>query len=415
MALMARLRLLMFGQYFMFGAWSVTLGTYMSKALHFDGLIGLAYATQGLAAIASTLFVGVIADRAFSAQRVLAVLLAISGATLFWLASVKGDPALFLGVVTLHFLAFVPTIPLSNAVAFNALADTAAQFPRIRVFGTVGWIAAGVLVGGIVGAAESALPMLIAGAAGLVLAAYALTLPNAPPRGRGQPFSLAGALGLDVLGEVRETSFWVLIAASGLITVSLAFYYAYCNDFLQEAGASVTILGKRFEAMALQSLGQVSELFFLSMLPLFLKRLGIKGVMIMGMAGWIVRYALFGLGFSGVGPTHTPVLVAAILLHGICYDFILVAASLYVDQVIAPAGRSRAQSFLTMLTMGAAILVGSSLANMVYRSATLAPNLHDWRAIWAAPAVLSAVTLALFLAVFRTPPAITREAANQAF
>ncbi|MBN8832327.1 MAG: MFS transporter [Sphingomonadales bacterium] len=395
-----RLSLLMLGQYAMFGAWFVTLGTYMSKGLHFDGAIGVAYGMQGIAAVISTLFVGVVADRMFSAQKVLAVMLALSAGSLLWLATVTRSEALFLIVVMLHFLAFVPTVPLGTAVIFNALDDPATQFPQIRVVGTFGWILSGIAIGSIAGAAETSLPLVIAGCIGLVAAGYALTLPDTPPRARGAPISIAGLFGLDLLGMIKDRSFWTLIFACSVIMIPLSFYYAYCNNFLQEAGASITIGGKRFEATALQALGQVSELVFLLLLPLFLRRLGIKGVILIGMAGWVVRYTLFAIGFDGSGPAISSLLVIGILLHGICYDFVLVAASIYVEQTVPPEARSRAQSFLAMLNMGLFILIGAAFANMVYTLNTTS-TAHLWSNIWAVPAALAAVSFVTFALAFR--------------
>lgn len=396
-----RLSLLMLGQYAMFGAWFVTLGTYMSKGLRFDGSIGLAYGMQGIAAVISTLFVGVVADRLFSAQKVLAVMLACAAGTLLWLSTITQSEQLFLTVVMLHFLVFVPTVPLATAVIFSALDDPATQFPQIRVVGTFGWILSGITIGSIAGAAETSLPLVVAGTIGLAAAAYALTLPDTPPRARSTPISLAGLFGLDLLGLVRDRSFWTLIVACSVIMIPLSFYYAYCNNFLQEAGASVTIGGKRFEATALQALGQVSELVFLLLLPAFLRRFGIKGVILMGMAGWVVRYTLFAIGFDGSGPAIPSLLVIGILLHGVCYDFVLVAASIYVEQTVGPEMRARAQSLLAMLNMGLFILIGAAFANWVYTANIISPLQHLWSNVWAVPAALAALSFVTFALAFR--------------
>jgi len=396
-----RLSLFMFGQYLMLGVWFVTLGAYMSRRLHFDGAIGLAYAAQGVAAILSTLFVGVVADRLFAAEKVLCVLMLGSAASLAALAFAGGSQPLFLLLALVHFLMFVPTIPLSNAIALNALRDPAAQFAGVRVCGTLGWIAGGILIGSIPGAALTRLPMLVAAGAGLVLAALALALPPLPPRDRGRRFSVVGALGLDVLGGQRDPSFWAVVGCAFLISIALAFYNAYCNTFLQEAGAVLTVFGWRFEPAAIQSLGQVSELGFILLLPLVLRRIGIGGVLVIGMLCWVLRCALFSIGFDGSGHAATGLLAAGILLHGACYDFVMIAASLFVDASVQPSARSRAQAFLAMATMGAGVTLGSVLANAIYGAATVSATQHQWVIVWAAPGAIAALTLVVFVSTFR--------------
>jgi nucleoside transporter len=391
----------MFGQYLMLGVWFVPLGAYMSKALHFDGVIGLAYAAQGVAAIFSSLFVGVVADRLVAAQKVLVVLMAASAASLLALAMVSGSQTAFLVLVLAHFLVFVPTIPLSTAIALNALPDPAAQFASVRACGTLGWIAGGLLVGSIPGAALTHTPMLIAAACGLGLGVLALALPPLPPRDRGRPFSAAGALGLDVVGRQRGRSFWAVVGCAFLISVALAFYNAYGNTFLQEAGAAVVVFGKRFEPSAIQSLGQMAELGFILSLPFVLRRIGIGGVLVIGMLAWIARCLLFAIGFSGSGQTFTAPLILGILLHGACYDFVMIAASLYVGASFEPAARSRAQAFLTIATMGAGVTLGSVFANAVYGAATVSAGRHLWWLVWSAPGAVAAATLILFAASFR--------------
>lgn len=399
-----RLSVMMFGLYFIQGAWFVTLGTYLSKGLKFDHIIGMAYSMMGIAAIVSTLVVGSLADRYFAAQRVMASLLLVAGASMLWLSFIHHSPELFLVVLLLHCLAYVPAIPLANAIAFNAMRNSAREFPAVRVFGTLGWIGGGLAIDTVAGAAQTALPMQVAAGAAVLLGLYALTLPDTPPAGRGTPQQsapLAAMLGLNVVAGLRERAFWIFIASSLLIVIPLSFYYAYCNTFLVEIDASVQWLGHNFEPVALQTLGQVSEMGFILLLPFFLLRLGIKWVILAGMAAWCVRYLVFAFSFNQAGPVM-PLALLGIVLHGICYDFFFVAGQIYVDGKFPREARVRAQSFLTLVTAGIGVLIGSNVAGLVYRANTVSPALHDWRMIWLIPAGIALLVMLMFAAAFST-------------
>ena len=315
-----RLSLMMFMQYFMLGAWFVTLGTYMSKGLQFDSIIGTAYSMQGIAAIASTLLVGTLADRFIAAQKVFGVLAVWSGLLLLLASYLHGSREIFLLVVLLHFLCFVPTIALTNSITLGSVSDRSGQYPLIRVVGTVGWIVAGLVVGLIPGAAQSSLPMRIAGYSGLVFGFYAFTLPSVPPRGHSKRSNWLSLLGLDVILRIRDRNFWIFIGGVLLLMIPLCFYNGYCNNFLVEAGAHLDVLGQRFEATAIQTLGQGAEFILLMLLPAFLRRFGIKGVLLLGTLGWIIRCTLFAF---AIGPqsTNELMLCLGVLVHGICYDF----------------------------------------------------------------------------------------------
>ena len=386
-----------FVQYFMLGVWFVSLGTYMSKSLGFDSVIGWAYAAQGVAALIASPFAGAIADRWVGARSLLTILMAISAVSLFGLSMVRESEVLFLALVLIHFLAFVPTIPLTNAVCLNGLIDPERQFARIRVFGTLGWIAGGMVIGAIPGALLTPLPIQLASAAGILLAIGAYVLPELAATARPEPLNLVRALGLDAISRIRNRSFWAVCSCAAILSLPLAFYNAYCNNFLQESGAVVTVLGRTFEPTAIQALGQVSELGFLLALPLFLRLVGIGGVLVIGTIGWILRAAFFATGYSGIGDASLVPLLAGILLHGVCYDFIMIGAALFVDRAVDPAARSRAQSFLTMITMGAGISIGSILANPLYNAATISDNAHDWSLMWASVGGVAIIALVIFL------------------
>lgn len=397
----ARLGAYLFLQYFMLGIWFVALSTYMSQTLQFDSVIGLAYAAQGIAAIIASPFIGSLADRLIPARRLLAILMALSAGSLFFLASIRESELAFLALVLIHFVAFVPTIPLTNAICLNALADPERDFARLRVLGTVGWITGGLLIGLIANALLTPLPIVIAGIAGLILAVSAQFLPDLPVSAEKSSFSWHRALGLDALSHIHNQSFWVVSACAMLLSIPLAFYNAYCNNFLQESGVRLSLFGASMEPTAIQAFGQGSELFFLLLLPLVLRSIGIGGVLVIGMIGWLARCALFVLGYSAGGESSTVPIILGILLHGICYDFILIGAALYVDKAVGKTARSRAQSFLTMITMGIGITLGSVISNAVYNMATSQSAARDWDMIWTTGGAMAALALIIFLMTFR--------------
>lgn len=400
-----RLSAMMFGQYFIQGAWFVTLGTYLSQGLKFDHIIGISYSMMGIAAIVSTLLVGSLADRYFAAQKVMALLLLVAGASMLWLSFIQNHPYLFLAVLLLHCLAYVPTIPLANAIAFNAMHDSAREFPAVRVFGTLGWIGGGLAVGMVPGAAQTALPMQLAALAAVLLGLYAFSLPDTPAKAHATPPQsrrLAAVFGLDIVAGVKDRAFWIFITSSLLIVIPLSFYYAYCNTFLVEIGARAQLLDHIFEPVALQTLGQVSEMGFILLLPFFLVRLGIKWVILLGMAAWCLRYFLFAFSFDQDGPVMSMALFG-IVLHGVCYDFFFVAGQIYVDGNFPREARVRAQSFLTLITAGIGVLIGSNVAGLVYGANTVAPDLHNWRVIWLVPAGIAFLVMLMFAAAFRVP------------
>ena len=401
-----QLSAMMFLQYFLWGAWWVTLGSYM-VAIGFSDIIGRTYATQGWGAIIAPLFVGMIADRYFSAQRVMGTLHLIGAGLLFYLSTITDSRLEFYLTTLIYMATFMPTLPLSNTVAFNAMRDTQKEFPPIRVLGTIGWIVAGLalsfVLAPLVLAGDSPItieqtvwPVRLAAGAALLLGLFAFTLPDAPPSAAGTaPKGIVGILGLDVFRSGATHAFWVFIACSLLICVPLAFYYGYTNAFLVDKGAP--------NAVALQSLGQVSEIVFMLILPLMFVRLGIKYVLLVGMVAWAVRYVLFALGYSG-SEIILGLAVTGILLHGICYDFFFVAGQIYVDKSLPRETRGRAQSFLALTTLGVGALLGGELANAVV-NANSADGAVDWRTVWLIPAALSAAVTVAFLLLFRNAKA----------
>lgn len=395
-----RLSVMMFAQYFAWGVWLVPLSTYMSKGLHFDTIIGAAYGMVGIATILSTLFVGMIADRFMAAEKLLSILSICAGIALFWLSTIQTSPSLFLFGCLLHFLFYASTIPLATAIAFNSMTDIGREFPGVRVWGTIGWIVAGLLVGVIAGAAQTALPMRMAAIVYIALGLYALTLPNTPPRARGRIVSASAVLGLDVILRHREAAFWIFIACTLALMTPRSFYDAYGNTFFADKDLHLTLFGTRIEATGIQTAGQIFESLILVSLPFVLLRLGIKWVLVVGMGAWAVRFLLFGFGYQG-STAIMPMVLLGIIIHGICYDFLIVSGQIYVDRKFDAEARSRAQSFFNLITQGIGIVIGSNIAGLVYGLNAGADGSHDWRAIWMVPAAIAFVAMILFAATFR--------------
>ena len=400
MQLQMRLRLsvMMFLEYFIWGAWYVTIGTWLGQTLHFSGdQIGIIAGTTTIGAIVSPFLVGLMADEVFANQHLLAALHGVGG-VLLWFASSQTHFGPMYVLLLIYSLLYMPTMALTNALAFRQMKDPSQDFGGIRGLGTAGWIVAGLTISAfnrfVPSVEASAVPIRIAAVGSILFGIYALTLPHTPPLRTGHGFKLSSIFPPDVFGLFKNRNFAIFAIASFLICVPLQFYYAFTNLFLNEIGVKYVA--------AKMSMGQMSEVLFMLTLPFFFKRLGIKRTLMLGMLAWVARYLMFGYGNAGA---LSWMLYIGIILHGICYDFFFVMGQVYVDQK-APSGlRSAAQGLMTFLTYGIGMFVGSlfcgRIVDIFKTSSTDGSVGHDWRSIWMVPAAAAAVVLGFFALGFR--------------
>ncbi|MES3675804.1 nucleoside permease [Halomonas elongata] len=395
--LRTRLGIMMFLQFFIWGGWFVTLGTFLSQNLDATGgQIGMAFSTQSWGAIIAPFIIGLIADRYFNAERILAIL-HLAGAALMFGLYRSQDFASFYPLVLVYMILYMPTLALVNSVSFRQMRDPSQEFAKIRVWGTIGWILAGLAISylfswdGAEAIADGALrnTFLMCAIASLALGVYCFTLPATPPKADTRKGGLKEILGLDALQLLRDRNYAIFFIASVLICIPLAFYYQNANPFLAEIGVA-NPTGK-------MTLGQISEVLFMLLLPVFIHRFGIKITLIVGMLAWAVRYALFAFGDAGEG---VYMLLIGIALHGVCYDFFFVSGQIYTDARAGERFQSAAQGMITLATYGVGMLIGFWVAGLVTDHYVTAEG-HDWYGIWLFPALFALAVLLLFLVAFK--------------
>ena len=350
-----RLSVMMFLQFFVWGAWFATLGL----ALGSNGLadiIGQAYGSAPIAAILAPLFLGLIADRFFASERVMAVLFLIGGVLLCLAAktAAAGNGGMTVWLFIGHMLCYMPTLGLSNTIAFTNIGDQN-EFPKIRVWGTIGWIVAGLLVG-VLGWSSSFNIFWLGGLSSIVMGLYSFSLPHTPPPAKDKPFDIRSLLMFDAFSLLGKLPFLVFITCSTLICIPLAYYYGNTAMYLDNTG---------FTAPASSmTIGQMSEIFFMLLIPFFFRRLGVKNMILIGMACWVLRYLLFAVG----APNQVAwMLYLGIALHGICYDFFFVTGFMYTDKVADASIRGQAQGMLVFFTQGIGMYFGYWVADLLHK------------------------------------------------
>lgn len=394
-----RLSGMMFLEFFIWGAWYTAIAVYMTN----EGMGHLThwpYTVVPLGAIFAPFFVGLVADRYFSTEKVLGTLHFLGGVFMFLTPMFVDNPVMFILMLFLFNLCYMPTISLANTCAFHHITDQEKEFPLIRVFGTLGWIVSGLTVSfglvyfvgdGMIPEA-TALPLYLTSAASFAFAALSFTLPHTPPPAKGQSVSIRSIIGLDALKELGSKSFYSFLAASLLLCIPLAAYYNFTQIYLTDTDFQ--------HIAATQTIGQVSEVLFMVLMPLFFVRLGVKWMLGVGMLAWFLRYALFALG----APEPTVwMILAGIAIHGICYDFFFVTGQIYVDMKASDKIRGQAQGLIVLITYGVGMLIGAQIAGQVYNmflgeQARLTPD--QWVQFWWVPAIFSVAVFLFFILTF---------------
>ncbi len=390
-AIRVKLSTMMFLEFFIWGAWFVTMGTYLTKTLSATGTQNAgAYATQAFGAIIAPFIIGLIADRYFSAQKILGFL-HLAGAALLYYETTAGSFDKFYPGILAYMIIYMPTLALVNSVSFKQMINPSKEFPSIRVFGTAGWIVAGLIIGwlGWEQSGSLVLTFKIAAIASVILGLLSFTLPDTPPAKKGQKASLKDILGLDAIGLLKNNSYLIFFIASVAICIPLAFYYNFTNPFLNEVGMK--------RAAGVQSLGQVSEFAFMILMPLFFVRLGVKKMLAVGMFAWALRYVFFAYGDVG---SNYWMLIGGIILHGVCYDFFFVTGQIYTDRLAGERFKSAAQGFITLATYGVGMLIGFYISGPIVDHWQTSPTSHNWQSIWLIPGGIAAVVLIVFMIFF---------------
>ncbi len=394
-----QLSLMMFLEFFIWGGWFVTMGTFLGSNLSASGgETAMAYSTQSWGAIIAPFIIGLIADRYFNAEKILGVLHLV-GAVLMYLMSQSTEFSVFYPYVLGYMIAYMPTLALVNSVSFNQMSDPAKQFPMVRVWGTVGWILAGLAISFLfkwdsienIGQGMLSNTFTMVAIASLVLGVFSFSLPKTPPSiSKDENVTVKDILGLDALKLLKDRNFLVFFISSVLICIPLAFYYQNISPFLTEYQIE--------NSTAWASLGQISEVAFMLLLPFFFKKFGFKKTILFGMLAWAIRYVLFAYGNNG---DLFFMIITGIALHGICYDFFFVSGQIYTDSKAGEKVKSAAQGLITLATYGVGMLVGFWIAGQVVDKNLLSDGAHSWQDIWIFPAVFAVVVMVIFAVLFK--------------
>ncbi|MBX5438187.1 MAG: MFS transporter [Thermoflavifilum sp.] len=416
LSLRIRLSLLMFLEFFIWGAWYTTIAVFMSNH-GMNNITQWPFTVNPIAAIIAPFFVGLIADRYFATERVLGILHLLGALFMFLTPMAVGHPLLFILLLLAYNICYMPTMSLANSLTFHHITDQEKNFPTIRVFGTIGWIVAGLLIS-FVGVyfvkanlrpEQTAMPLYLTAIASLLLGLYSFSLPHTPPPAAGKVVSIRSIAGVDALKQLGSKSFYIFLLCSFLICIPLAAYYNFTQLFLEGTGFK--------NIAATQTIGQMSEWIFMLLMPLFFVRLGVKWMLAMGMLAWTVRYALFAM-----AAPHEIVwmIILGIALHGVCYDFFFVTGQIYVDKKSTPEIRGQAQGLIILVTYGVGMLIGAQIAGAVYNSflgEAAKLTLTQWNQFWWIPSLFALVVLIFFVFAFqdkKVEAQVTAEAASAA-
>lgn len=394
-----RLSLMMFLNFFVWGSWYVTMGTFLGLNLNATGTqVSAAFSTQSFGAIIAPFIIGLVADRYFNAERILGFLHLV-GAVLLYACYQAQSFSDFYPFIFAYMVLYMPTLALANSVSFRQMKDPEKEFSPIRVWGTIGWIASGLTISYVffwdsaASLADGSLrnTFLMAAIASVILGIFSFTLPKTPPKGRSSDkVKISDLIGLDALGLLKDRNYAVFFLSSILICIPLAFYYQNANPFLAEIGVS--------DPTGKMTIGQVSEVLFLLLLPLFFKRFGFKVTILVGMLAWSLRYFLFAFGDADGGLW---LLLVGIALHGICYDFFFVSGQIYTDSKAGERFQSSAQGLITLATYGIGMLIGFAIAGQVTDIFLTEAGSHDWKSIWMIPSGIAILVVIVFLVFFK--------------
>jgi nucleoside transporter len=398
-----RLGVMMFFQYVVWGAWYVTISTYLTQTLHFTGTqAGAVFGTVSIASLLSPFFVGIVADRYFATERIMAVLYLLSAGLMYFVAQATTFGEVY-ALMLAFCLCYFPTVALTNSLGMQNVKDPGTEFPPIRLMGTLSWILVGILIG-YLGAEATTTPFYITAGAAVIMAIISLTLlPHTPPAGRGKSVSLGSALGLDALVMLKKPAFLIFFLASLAACIPITFYYSFANAYLTEVGVQ--------GSAAVQTLGQVAEVGMMLAMPFIFKYVNVRRIVLIGLVCWIARYLLLAFGNAGSGMW---MFYTAILLHGASYDFFFMTGQLYTDQEAPPHLRNTAQGLITFATYGVGMLLGSLLSGGAVDYFTSTVNgvaTKDWYSFWVSSAAMAAIILVPVAIWFRTKARIEPKAA----